>query len=392
MKWPKRILTLMAGLSVALTAAFFGLGPQWVDRASNRVVGDPGRLPTPETLSLHKTLLVGDLHADSALWGKDLLADNSHGQVDVPKLLAGGAALQMFTTVTKSPRGQNYDRNANDAPDNISILALAQRWPAETQKSLYARAVLQAERVHAAVQRHAQLSLIRSRADLNTLIAQRQSGSEVVGALLGTEGSHALDGNLENIEKLYTAGFRMMSLQHFFDNRLGGSLHGESQTGLTPFGHEAVRRMQALNIMIDVAHSSEATVRDTLATTGGAALIVSHTGFQGHCPSPRNISDDTMEMIAAAGGLIGVGFWADVTCGEGVQAIASAIRYGIDRFGLEHIALGSDWDGSVTTPIDASQLPHLTQALVDASFTEAEIRAVMGGNLVRFLDAHLPAP
>ncbi|MGA0433613.1 MAG: peptidase M19, partial [Luminiphilus sp.] len=85
MKWPKRILTLMAGLSVALTAAFFGLGPQWVDRASNRVVGDPGRLPTPETLSLHKTLLVGDLHADSALWGKDLLADNSHGQVDVPK-------------------------------------------------------------------------------------------------------------------------------------------------------------------------------------------------------------------------------------------------------------------------------------------------------------------
>jgi microsomal dipeptidase-like Zn-dependent dipeptidase len=99
-----------------------------------------------------------------------------------------------------------------------------------------------------------------------------------------------------------------------------------------------------------------------------------------------------MEMIAAAGGLIGVGFWADVTCGEGIQAIAGAIRYGIDRFGLEHIALGSDWDGSVTTPIDVSQLPHLTQALVDAGFTEAEIRAVMGGNLVRFLDAHLPAP
>jgi microsomal dipeptidase-like Zn-dependent dipeptidase len=143
--------------------------------------------------------------------------------------------------------------------------------------------------------------------------------------------------------------------------------------------------------MIDVAHSSEATVRDTLATTKGAALIVSHTGFHGHCPSTRNISDETMEMITAAGGLIGVGFWADVTCGEDIHAITGAIRYGIDRFGLEHIALGSDWDGSVTTPIDAAQLPHLTQALLDAGFTEAEIRAVMGGNLARFLAANLPA-
>ena len=283
-------------------------------------------------------------------------------------------------------------RNASDAPDNISILALAQRWPAETQHSLFARAMLQAERVHAAVLRHSQFRLIRSRSDLHALVAQRERGDRVVGALLGTEGSHALDGDLENIERLYGAGFRMMSLQHFFDNQLGGSLHGESQSGLTPFGRDAVSKMQALNIMIDVAHSSEATVRDTLATTKGAALIVSHTGFQGHCPSPRNISDETMEMITAAGGLIGVGFWADVTCGEDIHAIAGALRYGIDRFGLEHIALGSDWDGSVTTPITAAQLPHLTQALLDNGFAEEEIRAVMGGNLVRFLSEHLPAP
>jgi microsomal dipeptidase-like Zn-dependent dipeptidase len=79
-----------------------------------------------------------------------------------------------------------------------------------------------------------------------------------------------------------------------------------------------------------------------------------------------------------------------VTCGKDITAITNAIRYGIDRFGLDHIALGSDWDGSVTTPIDASQLPHLTQALVDAGFTVAEIRAVMGGNLARFLGEHLP--
>ena len=117
---------------------------------------------------------------------------------------------------------------------------------------------------------------------------------------------------------------------------------------------------------------------------------MSLTGFNGHCPSLRNISDETMAMIAKAGGLIGVGFWADVTCGGGIGAIVSAIRCGIDHFGLDHIALGSDWDGSVTTPINAAQLPRPTQALLDAEFNEAEIHAVMGGNMARFMATHVP--
>ena len=384
------LLTAIAGLSLIAVIAFFGLAPKWIDQFSNQIVGDPGRSPTAEALALHNTLTIGDLHADSALWGKDLLADNDWGHVDLPKLLAGGAALQIFTTVTKSPRGQNYDSNATDAPDNITLLALAQRWPSEAKTSLLARALLQAERIHAAAERSPSLALIRSKTDLENLLSRRGTGETVVGALLGTEGSHALDGDLANIARLSNAGFRMMSLQHFFDNRLGGSLHGEYQAGLTPFGREAVRQMHASSIMIDVSHSSEATVRDTLEVTQGAALIVSHTGFQGHCPSPRNISDETMAMITEAGGLIGVGFWADVTCGEGIDAIASAIQYGVERFGVDHIALGSDWDGSVTTPIDASQLPHLTQALLDAGLTQTEVRAVMGGNMARFLAQHLP--
>ncbi len=171
MKWLTRLLTLLAFLSVfADWRAFFGLGPQWVDRM--RLIGSlvtRVAYPRCETLALHKELIVGDLHADSALWGKDLLVQNNHGQVDLPKLLEGGATLQMFTTVTKSPQGQNYEHNASDAPDNISILALAQRWPAETQHSLFARAILQADRVLAAVQQHPQLTLVRSRSDLSAL-------------------------------------------------------------------------------------------------------------------------------------------------------------------------------------------------------------------------------
>ena len=391
MTWLKSALTVVSLLSCALVAVFFLLGPQWVDRNANQVLGDPGRAPTPEARALHAQLIVGDLHADSALWGKDLLKRNDWGQVDLPRLVEGGAALQMFTAVTKSPRGQNYEKNASDTADNITLLAMAQRWPAEAYDSLFARAMLQAGRVQAAAEHSPQLTLITTQAELRELLARRSRGDSIVGALLGTEGSHALDGKLENIGGLFGAGFRMMGLHHFFDNRLGGSLHGESQAGLTPFGEQAVRAMQDKGIMIDVAHSSEATVRDTLRITGSGALIVSHTGFNGHCPSPRNISDETMALITEAGGLIGVGFWSDVTCGEGVDAIASAIRYGIDQFGVDHIALGSDWDGSVTTPIDASQLPHLTQALLDAGLTQNEVRAVMGGNMARFLAQHLPS-
>lgn len=386
----KALLTTLAGVSAIFVASFFLFAPQWIDRLSNQVVGDAGRAPSAEALALHQQLIVGDLHADSALWGRDLLADNGWGQVDLPKLIAGGAALQMFTTVTKSPRGQNYEHNVTDAPDNITLLGLAQRWPADARNNLLERALLQGERVRSAVAAHPGFTFIQSQSDLEALLARRARGEKAVGALLGTEGAHALDGELDSIERLYAAGFRMVGLQHFFDNRLGGSLHGESQNGLTNFGKRAVRAMQAQGILIDVAHSSEATVHDTLQETGGAALIVSHTGFNGHCPSPRNISDETMAMIAEAGGLIGVGFWADVTCGEGIDAIVGAIRYGIDHFGLDHIALGSDWDGSVTTPIGAAQLPHLTQALLDKDFTEQEIHAVMGGNMARFLATHLP--
>ena len=121
-----------------------------MDSTANQVLGDPGRVPTPQTRALHAQLIVGDLHADSTLWGKDLLRRNEWGQVDLPRLIEGGATLQMFTTVTKSPQGRNYKQNATDRADNITLLAMAQRWPAATFDSLFARAMLQADRVQGA--------------------------------------------------------------------------------------------------------------------------------------------------------------------------------------------------------------------------------------------------
>jgi microsomal dipeptidase-like Zn-dependent dipeptidase len=120
-------------------------------------------------------------------------------------------------------------------------------------------------------------------------------------------------------------------------------------------------------------------------------LVVSHSGFQGHCPTPRNIPDTLMREIAAGGGLIGVGFWDAAVCDVSPAGIVAAIRYGIELLGVDHIALGSDYDGATSVPFDASELAVLTATMLESDFTEEEIRKVMGGNLARFLDEHLPA-
>ena len=385
----RSLLVIVTLAMTALLAAIYTVGPGLLENAQNKVAGDKGPAPSPEALELHASLDIADLHADTLLWYRPLIERSDRGQVDLPRMIDGNMAVQMLTTVTKSPSGQNYESNSADAGDNITLLALVQRWPLATRDSLFARAVYQAERLHKFASESDVLELVTSSEELKQVLKAREEGSPVVAALLGTEGSHALDGDLANIQRLYDAGLRMMSLQHFFDNKLGGSLHGESNAGLTEFGRQAVLEMDALGIMIDVSHSSPRVVDDVLNLID-SPLIVSHTGFKGHCDRKRNISDDLIARIAERGGLIGVGFWSEAVCGEDVAAIADAIAYGINTFGVDAVALGSDWDGAVTTPIDASDLAYLTSALINRGLTPEEIRAVMGGNTIGYFLEHLP--
>ncbi|GAA6151238.1 dipeptidase [Pseudoteredinibacter isoporae] len=367
------------------------LAPPMIEKDLNKVIPhEPWRI-SEQANALHETLLIGDWHSDSTLWDRDLNAHADRGHMDVPRLQAGNVAMQMFTSVTKSPSGQNYDRNESSAGDNITLLAVVQGWPVRTWSSLTERALYQAERLQAVVDSNpGAIQLVRNQAELQNVLQQRQQGKKTIAALLGTEGSHALDGELGNIQRLYDAGFRMMGLQHFFDNKLGGSLHGTSGAGLSDFGRKAVEQMEQLEIIVDVAHSSEAVVRDVLAIVN-RPVVVSHTGFNGHCPGPRNISDELMQAIAAKGGLIAVGYWDAAVCDISPANIVKAMRFGIDLLGLEHISLGSDYDGSTEVQFDTSELAILTEEMLKAGFTETEIRAVMGENMKRFLMSHLPS-
>jgi membrane dipeptidase len=309
--------------------------------------------------------------------------------VDVPRLIEGGVVVQVFSAVTKAPRDLNYEENAANS-DQITGAVILQRWPKRTWDSLFERARYQAQRLdQAAHQSDGKLVFLHTRADLEAVLEARTNGTPVVGGLMATEGSHALDGSIDNIQNLFDEGYRMMGLHHFFDNKLGGSLHGISKAGLSEFGRDAIREMNRLGIMIDVAHSSETAVDEALALST-TPLLLSHTGVHGVCAQPRNISDKLMRRIATGGGLIGIGFWEGAVCDATPAGIAKTIAYAVDLVGEEYVALGSDYDGATSIYFDASELSALTQALLDEGLNEKEIRAVMGGNQIRFFQQHLP--
>ena len=386
----KKILLNSLLFIVILVASALMLLPKMLDKSMNPVSEHAPFVVSEEAQALHNTLIVGDWHADSALWNRDLKKTYDYGHADIPRLQAGNVALQMFTTVTKSPSGQNYDSNETGANDNITALAIVQRWPIKTWSSLFERAMYQANKIKDLEKRDPEnFMLIESQYDLGIFLLKRVNNPKMVGGLIGTEGSHALDGNLDNVERLYENSFRMMSLQHFFDNKLGGSLHGTSGAGLTEFGRQAIDEMQRLDIIIDVSHSSENVVKDVLSFSN-QPLVISHTGFNGYCKSPRNISDSLMIEIAEKGGLIGVGFWDAAVCDNTPKSVAEAIIYGIGLIGAEHVALGSDFDGTITPGFDTSELVAITHELLELGLGKEEIRKVMGENMLSFLQDNLP--
>lgn len=384
----RRIFSGLVVLVILIAGAILIWGPRFVERSLNPLLTPPQGWPvSPQAQALHDSLVIGDWHSDALLWDRDILTRVDRGHVDIPRLVEGNVAVQVFTTVTKSPRGQNYSSNAAEAPDNITPLFIGQLRPVHSWFSLKERALAQAADLNrAASEAPEQILLIRSAEDLQTLLEARRNGARPVGAILGMEGAHPLEGKLDNLRVLYGAGFRLVGLTHFFDNELGGSLHGEGGpgSGLTEFGREVVREMVQRRMIIDLAHASQQVVRDVLAMPG-THPIVSHTGIAGQCPSPRNLPDDLVKAIADKGGLIGIGYWPDVVCGKTPADIAKAILAAIALAGEDRVSLGSDYDGSVSVPFDAAGLAALTQALMDAGLSDVQIAKVMGGNMMRYL-------
>ncbi|KQM62132.1 MULTISPECIES: dipeptidase [unclassified Sphingomonas] len=397
----------VAALAI-LVAAFFVLAPGIVERSMNKVEPteaiarhqstdiDVAR-PMPDVSDTIVTGPIVDLHADTLLWSRSLLTRSGRGQVDLPRLQQGNVALQVFSSVTKTPRGQNYDSNGDDS-DNITPLVIAQLQPVRTWGSLLNRSLWHATKLRREARAsNGELRLITTPRELDALLAARANTPRCridgpqphdciapTGALLSIEGLNGLEGSLNNLDRLYRSGFRMAGLTHFYDNEVAGSMHGRAKGGLTPFGRRVVARMEDKGMIVDVAHLSHAGIADVLKLAR-RPVVSSHGGVQATCKVNRNLTDDEVRGIARTGGVVGIGYWAGAVCSTDPKAIAKAIVHVRDVAGIDHVALGSDFDGAVTTAFDAGWLWVVTEALHDAGLTQDELDKVMGGNAIRVL-------
>ncbi|MEN8185932.1 MAG: membrane dipeptidase [Bacteroidota bacterium] len=388
-KLPKIVLIL---LTILLVLYFIStkIVPTLIDKDHNQVRKLPPYKISQKAQELYNELdFIADLHCDALLWKRNLLKDNEFGQVDIPKMLRANIAIQGFTLVTKSPKGQNFKKNTGES-DNITSLFMAQGRPVSTWFSLKERAIDQCEDLAKYQERSKQtFYFIKSKNDLKNYLELKKTKKDITAGFIGVEGAHALEGKLDNIDALYDAGVRMMAATHFFDNKLGGSAHGVSQDGLTDFGKRVIREMVEKNIIIDIAHNSPQMIDDILKITD-KPIISSHTGVKGTCDNVRNLSDKHLKAIADSSGLIGIAMFEQAVCGSNAKATAEAIKYTIDLVGADCVALGSDFDGSVTTPFDITGLPLIVEELLELNIKEEDIRKVMGENVKRFLLKNLP--
>lgn len=368
--------------------AFFIFAPSIFEKQTNMVDGKPLPEITAEAQKLHDSLMIVDLHSDTLLWKRKITDAVDYGHVDLARMQAGNVGLQIFSSVTKTPKNQNYDSNSADS-DNITLLAISQLQPIRTWSSLLERQLWHATKLDRAVTASdGAMVAISAPGDVQGLSAARAGEEKPIGVLFSAEGLQTLEGKRENLDKLYDAGMRMAGLVHFFDNRLAGSMHGEKKGGLTDFGRQIVQDMEEKGMIVDIAHSSHEAVADILSMAR-RPVVSSHGGVQAVCGVNRNLTDEEIKGVAATGGIIGLGYWDGAMCDTDPKSVAKAVKHVRDLVGIEHAALGSDFDGAVTTRFDTSGIVHITQALMDAGFTEEEIRAVMGGNAMRVLQQGL---
>ncbi|MCL2447466.1 MAG: dipeptidase [Polyangiaceae bacterium] len=321
--------------------------------------------------ALHAQYPPIDLHADTLMWarwlGYDLHARHEPplpraaigGHVDVPRLREGGYGAQFFGLVSLPIPPLAATTRAVTEQIDILDQALA-RWPND-------------------------LRLARSAADLETI---RRDGA--IGALLGVEGAHALEGDLDRVDTLAERGVRYLGLLHFSANEAGFPAKGyrrRDSEGLTPWGFDLVRRCEAAGVLVDLAHINRRGFLDA-CSIAQKPPIISHTGVIGAFDHWRNVDDAQLRAVADKGGVVGVIFYPRYLGGDGLDPIVKHMLHILNVVGEDTPALGSDWDGFIVPTrelADPRGLPLLTDALLRAGLSERVIGKILRNNVLRVL-------
>ncbi|HZR25287.1 MAG TPA: dipeptidase [Vicinamibacterales bacterium] len=362
---------------------------------------------------LHDRAIVVDAHDDTTqrlIFDKafDIGKRNSDGNVDIPRMREGGLDALFFSIWV---------------PSEV------------TGPTAVKRALDQIDAVREAVRTHPRdLVLATTAADV-----RRAAADHKIAALMGMEGGHMIDDDLRLLRVYAALGVRYMTLTHYKNNNWAdSSTDNVGHNGLTAFGKDVVREMNRLGVMVDISHVSDKTFFDAIETTR-APVIASHSSSRAIANHMRNMTDDMMRALARNGGVVMINYHAaflseefrvaseqksgnalgaidavskkcgdDEACAtlEGERLDHEAMMHGdlpkvtwekiiehIDHAvkiaGVDHVGLGSDFDGA-TMPLgmeDASKLPKITDALLKKGYSEADVEKILGGNILRVMDA-----
>ena len=383
----KKTIKIIFIIFLLIAIIFFGFVAKYFDKTTNTVVLKTDNLQQNSTYN--SIPFIADLHCDALLWDRDFLKNHDYGHVDLPRMQKANMAFQVFTIVSKTPRGINIEKN-DGKTDNVAVLSFGQLQPPANWFSIKKRALWQADQLHKFAE-HSQgaFRVVTNQNELRKFMDNRAKNPKLTAGMLGIEGAHCLENDLNNLDEFYKSGIRYIGISHFFDNEWAGSAHGMQKKGLTAKGKLLIQKMDSLHIIIDLAHTSINTIDDILALTN-RPVIVSHTGVKGVCDNQRNLSDKHLIEIGKRNGLVGIGLWETAVCGSDAAATAKSIRYVADKIGVDKVALGSDFDGAIQTHFDVTGLPLIMQALQKEGFNNTEIAQIMGGNVRDFLLKNLP--
>jgi len=371
---------------------------------------EPTRL-TDESLQVHRQSLVFDGHnslvmqlrkrKDLTVESVDLTRFQQGLHTDIPRLRQGGVGAQIFATYVPLESVKKGAAVKETLEQIEQIRRLTERFPDTFE-------------------------LAASASDIERI---RQSGK--VACVIAIEGGHAIDGSLAVLHAYHQAGARCLALTHDDTHDWAdAALDAVKHKGLTGFGESVVREMNRLGMVIDLSHASVETVQDTLKVSR-APVIFSHSGAAKLAPHPRNIPDDVLKLVAANGGVVQVSFFTGFLTAKSVDAyqkrsqaandlrktfktpqqfelaltqwladnplptttvsdVVDHIDHIVAVAGIDHVGLGSNFDGMVSVPKnldDVSCFPHVTQELLQRGYTSEQVRKILGGNTLRVFKA-----
>lgn len=385
-----------------------------VETAAPVVAGESAR-GGDDPASVHRRAVAIDMHADTVQFivdeGADINGRVATTHLDAPRMREGGLDAQFFSIWVEPPLyGLKGERAVARAGEQIAaVRALAENHPETWTLAVSAAGI------------------------------RRAAAEGKLAALIGLEGGYALDEKLESIERYYKVGVRYISPTWTSSLSWAGSsgdTAGETR-GLNDFGRKVIREMNRLGIMVDVSHVSDKTFWD-IVETSNAPVIASHSNCRAIANVARNLTDEQIQAIAKTGGVVCVVFYPgflepgwkerkdalDVEiatlveeAGREAEGSGSVKRIARDRVrereyarrlsmptvarlvdhidhivhlvGVEHVGIGSDFDGIQATPSDltsVADLPKLTAELIRRGYTEEDVAKILGGNVLRVLE------